>query len=835
MRCPKCLSENTDTSKFCSNCGSSFGAEERPEAAGPVSVTKTLETPVHKIAKGTLIGEKYRILEEIGRGGMGIVYEAEDIKLKRAVALKFLPHQWTSDIAARERFIHEAQAASALDHPNICTIHEIEETEDDRMYIAMAFYEGESLREKIKREPLKTEEAIEIAIQVAQGMAKAHQKGIVHRDIKPANILITNDGLAKIVDFGLAKLAGQVKLTREGATVGTVAYMSPEQAQGEAVDQRTDIWSLGVVLYEMLSGKLPFKGDYEQSLIHSILRSEPEPITKFRKDLPAGLAQIIDKALSKSPAARYQTMDDLIEDLKAVAEGLKPLRAKTGLLRGRILGIKKVHAAAGLGIFLVLAALAILFLFLKRDNVYDSLAVLPFENRSRESGQDSLADGLTEEVISKFHAVGSLRVPPFNTVADYRKTKKSCREIGREQNVRAVLYASFQRVEDRIRIWVRLLDASTELALWNKDYTQDVTDILALESEIALDIVREIQLRLSPDEQKRLLSSQKVASRAWDAYQEAKSRANAFYNEPTFERWKSVFPFIQKAIDIDPQYAPFFWTLAGHWFWGQGFILISYKEAIEGAEAAINKGLALDRESPEMHIAVGQLDFLKWDWEGFKREAKRAVELAPGDPNTHNSYALALGCLGFADEAISEAKRAVQLDPSSDDFRKMLGTRYWFSGRHEYNESIAVFREALQRNPNHATIRNLLALSYALKGMPAEAIAEAEKSIASLSASEENMLHLNVALVYAIVSRREDAKKLLDECLDSRKGKPIDTYTIAEIYSALDEKDEAFKWLEKTFQDRHSTMFQFKTDPFMDNIRSDPRFKDYLKKAGFEN
>jgi len=830
MLCPKCFSENADTSKFCNNCGLSLGPEEQPG----FSATKTLETPVPKIAKGTLIAGKYRIIEEIGRGGMGIVYKAEDTKLKRTVALKFLPYQWTADAAARERFIHEAQAASALDHPNICTIHEIEETEDGRMYIAMAFYEGESLREMIKREPLESKEAINVAIQVAQGMTKAHQKGIVHRDIKPANVLMTKDGAAKIVDFGLAKLAGQVKLTREGTTIGTVAYMSPEQARGEAVDQRTDIWSLGVVLYEMLSGKLPFKGDYEQTLIHSILKTEPEPITKFRKDLPSGLAQIIAKTLAKNPAARYESMDELVEDLNAVAEGFKPLRAKTGLLGGKILGIKKIYAYAGLAIFVILIALALLFFFPKHGKIYDSLAVLPFENRSQDPKQDGLAEGLTQEIISKFYALGSLRVPMFSTVADYRKTKKSCREIGREQNVRAVLDAAIQRTGDSIRIWVALLDASTELALWTNEYKHDMTDIGALESEVALDIVRKIQLRLSPDEQKRLASSQKVDPRAYDAYLEAKHSVNAFNYEPTFERWKSVFPFIQKAIDIDPQYATFFWFLAGHWFSGQGNILISYKEGIEGAEAAIKKGLALDRDSPEMHIAVGQLDFLKWDWEGLKREAKRAAELAPGDPYTHFWYSAALGCLGFDDEAISEAKRAVQLDPSSALLRMGLAARYWLSGRPDYNEAIAVFREELQRNPNDAQSQNYFALVYALKGMPAEAIAEAEKSVASLSTSETGYLHLNIALVYAWVGRRQDALKLLDECLASRKGKPIDAYTVAEIYSALDEKDEAFKWLEKTCRDRLSTMWQLKVDPFMDNIRSDPRFKEYLKLAGFE-
>jgi TolB-like protein/predicted Ser/Thr protein kinase len=533
MLCPKCLSENADTSKFCNNCGLSLGPEEQPG----FSATKTLETPAQAIPKGSLIAGKYRIIEEIGRGGMGIVYKAEDTKLQRTVALKFLPHQWTADAAARERFIHEAQAASALDHPNICTIHEIEETEDGRMYIAMAFYEGESLKEMIKREPLESKEAINVAIQVAQGMTKAHQKGIVHRDIKPANILITNDGVAKIVDFGLAKLAGQVKLTREGTTIGTVAYMSPEQARGEAVDQRTDIWSLGVVLYEMLSGKLPFKGDYEQTLIHSILKTEPEPITKFRKDLPSGLAQIIAKTLAKNPAARYESMDELVEDLNAVAEGFKPLRAKTGLLGGKILGIKKIYAYAGLAIFIILIALALLFFFPKHGKVYDSIAVLPFENLSGDSDQDYFSDEFTDELITRLYAIESLRVTSFRQVKDYKNTKKSYREIGQELKVKAVLDAGMHRVGKRVRITPKLIDAETGRAIWvPSPHERDEEDILALQSEVALDIVRKIQVVLSLDEQKRLASSQKVDPRAYDAYLEAKNIVNAFNKEPTFER-----------------------------------------------------------------------------------------------------------------------------------------------------------------------------------------------------------------------------------------------------------------------------------------------------------
>ncbi len=832
MKCLRCDSENPDTSKFCSNCGSSFGEEERPEAAGQPSVTKTLETPVQVMSKGTLIAGRYRILEEIGRGGMGIVYKAEDTKLKRTVALKFLPQQWTSDAGARERFIHEARAASALDHPNICNIHEIEETEEGRMYISMAYYEGESLREKIKREPLKAEEAIGIAIQVAQGMAKAHAKGIVHRDIKPANIRITNEGVAKIVDFGLAKLAGQVKLTREGTTVGTVAYMSPEQARGDAVDRRTDIWSLGVVLYEMLSGKMPFKGDYEQTLIHSILKSEPEPIPKFRKDLPAGLANIIAKTLAKNPASRYQTMDELVEDLGAVAEGLKPLRAKAGLFQGRFLGIKKIYAYTGLAAFFIFIALALLFLFPKRGQVYDSLAVLPFEIRSQDPQQEDLADDLAESLIFKFHATRSLRVPMFNRIAGYKKTRKSCREIGREQKVKAVLYTSIQRTGDDIYALWTLLDASTGLPLWTKEETRGLAEKGNLLSEVALDILHKIQAQLGPDEKKRVSSDQMTNVRAYDAYLEAKQDFKAFNADPTFERWKLIYAHIQKAIDIDSQYATFYWFLSSWWLFGQGNNFISSKEALVGAEAAIEKGLALDSDSAEMHIASATLNQLKWDWEGCKREAKRAIELAPGDPNAHNWYSVALGTLGFYDESIAEMKRAMREDPSFDNSGYQFGWRYFFARR--YDEAIAILREGLQRTPNDAYTRSCLALSYAMKGMRAEASAEADKGLASLPTSEKGLLHLNVALVYALIGRRKDAYSLLDECLTSRKGKPIDTYTIAEIYAAMGEKDEAFKWLEKTYQDRLITMFQLKMDPLMDNLRSDPRFKDYLKKAGFD-
>jgi len=825
MLCPKCLSENADTSKFCNNCGLSFGAEDRPE----FTATKTLETPVEAISKGTLIAGKYRILEEIDRGGMGIVYKAEDSKLKRTVALKFLPHQWTSDAQARERFIHEAQAASALDHPNICTIYEIEETEDGRMYIAMAFYEGESLRDRIKREPLKAEEAVDIAIQVGQGMANAHQAGIVHRDIKPANLLITKARAAKIVDFGLAKLAGQVKLTREGTTIGTVAYMSPEQARGDAVDKRTDIWSLGVVLYEMLAGKLPFKGDFEQTLIHSILKTEPEPITKFRKDLPPGLENIIAKALSKNPAARYRTMDELVEDLKAVAEGLKPLRAKTGLWRGRVLGIKKVHAFVGLGILVVLAALALLFLFPKRGKIYDWIAVLPLVRSSSDPEKEILCEWMHASLITELSRIKSLNVINRSSVMAFKGSPEKTTEKAKELGVKALIEATIFFPGNRVRTHIELVDGQTGRNIWAEDFEEEDRNALTMQKQTALAIANRINATLDPDVTKTLRRKPQVNRAALQAYLKGMEILNVA--SQASQDVEECVRYFEQALKIDPNFALAYAGLALAYDYLGGNFKALTKDVWPKAKEAARKALSLDDSLPDAQYVLARLAYFPdYDWNTAETELRRFIGKYPSHSLGHIQLAYILILRGQEEEVIHHAKLARMFDPMTYSTGELVAIVY--SGIPRWNEYMELLKELIISFPDNPNPHWLLAIGYWMKGRFADAFPEMQRAYElGLKPHPMYMVHY-----YVLSGEKVKGEELLNDFLSQSSKEEIDnmSYAIGRVYALLGKKVKAFEWLNLAYELRNDVLPWIKTDELMANIRSDLRFKTLLKKMNLD-
>ncbi|MEE9190303.1 MAG: serine/threonine-protein kinase, partial [Candidatus Neomarinimicrobiota bacterium] len=454
----------------------------------------------------------YKILEKLGEGGMGDVYKAEDTKLKRIVALKFLPLELTRDQDMKKRFIHEARAASALDHPNICAIHEIDETEEEQLFICMGYYEGHTVEEKTKQGPLEIDEALDITIQIAQGLDKAHKKKIVHRDIKSANIIITTDGVTKIVDFGIAKLAGQTRVTKDGTSLGTASYMSPEQTLGKEVDHRTDIWSLGVVLYEMLTGSTPFQGDYEQAVVYSIMNEEQKPLTGLRTGIPMELERIVNKALAKEPNERFQHLDELIVDLNHVKN--EPVKEKTEKQVApppppTPAGLKPVWKQPALimvsAFVLIVVIVGLLIFGGKTDGPASrlgdkSIAVLPFTSISRTEENEIFSDGMHDDILTQLSKIGDLKVIARTSVMQYKNTNLRISDIGKELGVASILEGSVRRAGDKIRIVAQLIKTNTEEHLWAETYDRDYADIFAIQSDVAQKIALALKATLDPKE-----------------------------------------------------------------------------------------------------------------------------------------------------------------------------------------------------------------------------------------------------------------------------------------------------------------------------------------------
>jgi serine/threonine protein kinase len=752
---------------------------------------------------------------------MGVVYKAEDTKLRRTVALKFLPPELAESPEAGERFIREAQAAAALSHPHICTIHEISE-EEDQSFIVMEYIEGESLRQKILKGPLDQTEVLDIAIQVAEGLEEAHKKGIVHRDIKPGNIMLTEKGAAKVMDFGLAKVFGGSLITREATTMGTVAYMSPEQAKGEVVDHRTDIWSLGVVLYEMITAQLPFKGEYDQSMIHSILNHEPEPITKIRKDLPSGLEQVIYKALTKNPAGRYQSMEDFLGDLKAIAEGLKPLRAKAGLLRGRILGLKKTYAYAGLACIVILAVLAFLFLAPQRSAAFDSVAVLPLENLSGDPEQDSLAESIHDDLITNLAGLSSLKtVTARRTVMRFKGKDTPPQQIAKDLRVKALITGALRRSGDSVRVTAQLINPTTGSQVWADSFERDMRDVMLLENEIVAAIAREVNLQLTSEERTRLAGARTVNPEAYVAYTKGKFHLNKL----TPEGLKMGLDYMQQAIDKDPTNPlPYAALALGYCRIGHG--TNPPPDAFTKAKAAALKAEELGGTLAETEAALGQIKlFEEWDWAGAEKDVQHAMALNPSLPDAQRIYSWYLLLTGHGDEAIAAMKRAIEVDPLTPLWSSDLAWQFWSLGRNQ--EALDAAQKALELNPNFNQALCWLGFLYAEKGMLKEAIATHQK-LRAVSPP----WRLALARTYAQAGRQDEARKMLAECL-AGEPKPTgawDGWFLGEAYAALGEKDEAFHWLDEAVKERMTFIPWIRQNPAYAPLRSDPRFEELVRR-----
>jgi len=733
----------------------------------------------------------YRILEKLGEGGMGVVYKAEDTKLQRMVALKFLSSELTREPEAKARFVREARAAAALDHANICTVHEIDEAED-RIFIAMAFIEGQSLKEKIQTGPLALPEALDLVAQVAEGLREAHEKGMIHRDIKPANIMITPGGQAKILDFGLAISPGATRVTRLGTTLGTIGYMSPEQAQAQAVDHRTDIWSTGVMLYEMVTGKLPFQADHEQATIHLILNEEPPRIRSHRSDAPRQLEEIIEKCLSKATGERYENAEALKKDLELLVESLKP-------------GTVKRKASA--------------------QESKPSIAVLPFRDMSSQRDQDYFCEGIAEELINALVRLKGLHVAARTSAFQFKNRDVDIQKIGEQLKVKTVLEGSIRKAGNRLRITAQLINVEDGYHIWSEKYDRDLEDIFAIQDEISLAIVDKLKVKLLGEERSGLVKRHTVDQEAHNLY----LKGLYFWNRRLEGGMKLAMEHFHQAIEKDPDYALAHVGVADTYNVTGIFGYAPPNETFPRAKAAVHRALEIDDSLGEAHASQGFTAMcFDWDWPAAEREFKRAIELNPAYATAHEWYALYLVAIGRFDEGLMKALRARELDPLSLMINAIVGIAYAYAHRHD--ESIEALKKVLEMDPNFIFAHTYLVLPLVLTGRRDEAI-EFMRRVEPLAVEHAYTLgHFGAA--YAVAGRSDDALRILDQLDELARRRYVSPVYSAYVYAGLGETDKMLDCLEEAFQERCPMLIFVKHHEVYNRFQSNQRYQSLLKKIG---
>lgn len=828
----------------------------------------------------SLLGEsfgRYQTISKLGKGGMGEVYLAEDSELERKVAIKVLLPNVAADEERVRRFVREAKAASALNHPNILTVHEIGNVDQTR-YIVTEYIRGETLRDRLHREPVSLRETLDVTLQVAAALSAAHGAHIVHRDIKPENLMLRDDGFVKVLDFGLAKLSdtpgktadpedatrAQVN-TAPGSVMGTADYMSPEQARGKETDARTDVWSLGVVLYEMLTGRSPFRGETTNDTIAAILTKEPPPLDE---DIPHELHRIIKRVLQKEADDRYQTVQDFLLDVRDLKRELEfseelershiPSRthaASVGLTASGespttmhpdvstqnsltrqpssaeyiVSEIKQrkrgVLGLLGVLLVAVIGAGAYFFWFAKPATAaIKSVAVLPFVNASGDAEQEYLSDGISEEVINNLSELKDLKVIARSSTYQYKGKEIDLDEVARKLGVEAVVTGRVVKRGDQLQISAELVKVSDKSQLWGETFNRKASDASGLEAEISKQIAERLKQRLTNAEQQQLAKGTNVSPQAHDLY-----LRGIFINSNSGDRKdkaQKAIDLFKQAIAIEPTYALPYTGLSRSYMFLIANGLLDPKDGMPKAEEALKKALELDDALPEAYAELGKFKTFNWKWGEAEQAFKRALELNPNLAKTHAAYGTLLDVLGRHEEAIVHIQKAVELDPAVIQNRGLLGLSMHLARR--YDESIDLQKKTLALDPELSTSHSYMGYAYAAKGQYEQAIAEFKESMRIGGVNTSDQCYMAAALARA--GRRDEALTILRELENSKEY--VSPTELATLYVGLGEKEKAFASLEKAFE-AHDLQMQFLgVDPAFDDLRSDPRFNDLLRRVG---
>jgi serine/threonine protein kinase/Flp pilus assembly protein TadD len=758
-----------------------------------------------------MIGKKilhYRIIKELGRGGMGVVYLADDTKLSRQVAIKFLPGEFTGNSEERARFLVEAKAAASLNHPHIATIYAIEEA-DGHLFMVMEYIEGQELKEIIKSEIPNLQTAINYATQIAEGLQAAHEKGIIHRDIKSSNIMITPKGQVKIMDFGLAQVAGiGTELTKEYTTLGTAAYMSPEQAQGEFVDNRADIWSFGVVLYEMLTGRLPFTGTYEQQIIYSILNDDPEPIV----GLTPKIEQILQKALAKNPNQRFQSIDELIKALQTI-EGNNSGEEKTFE--------KPVKPTYWIAVAVLVLIIVVFYLFKQsskavpaKENV-KAIAILPFTDMSPQKDQGYFSDGLSDELINVLSKNLKLRVTARTSSFSFRGKDFDIQTIAAKLNVKYILEGSVQKAGNNLRISADLVNVETDATLWSNSYDGTLENIFSLQDSISHSVAAALNATLVGKD--ITAPEQQTVPEAYNAY----LLGNHFSNLRDREDLEKAVGYYENALSIDSGYAPAWEGLSqtNSRLADNGYA--SLDEGYKKARKEVEKALELD---PNLALAYSQLGWIKqyydWDWKGADESYQKALDLESGNADVLSGAATLAFTLGRFKKAIRLIHRSIKLDPLRIAGYNNLGLFYWYADSMDKSE--ADFKKALELNPRYPSGHMMLGRIYLFEGKSDSALTEMMKE------TDPDWRMYGLALVYYAAGKEKEADRILKGFI--KKYQNVDAFQIAEIYAYGGNKDKAFDWLRRAYDQRDGGLAQIEGDPMLRNIQNDPRYMLFMQR-----